>query len=67
MDNHVNKITRKTPKLVDDVTNMRINNSKHCIKSLPKWNKVVEKAKTSLKLWRLKKKKIMKIHLNKAF
>jgi ferredoxin-fold anticodon binding domain-containing protein len=38
----------------DDVKNnvkdMRINNWKDCIGNRPKWNEVVEKAKTSLKL-----------------
>jgi hypothetical protein len=34
----------------DDVKNMRINNWKDCIRNRPKWNEVVERAKTSLKL-----------------
>jgi hypothetical protein len=36
---------------------MRINNWRDCIRNRPKWNEVIEKAKTSLKLKRLKKKK----------
>jgi hypothetical protein len=36
--------------VTNDVKNMRINSWKDCIRKRPKWNEVVEKAKTSLKL-----------------
>jgi hypothetical protein len=36
---------------------MKITNWKDCIRNRIKWKKLVEKAKTSLKLYRLKKKK----------
>ena len=48
-----------------DVANMRITNWKDCIRNRPKWKEFVEKAKTSLKLWRLKKKKKNKISRHK--
>jgi hypothetical protein len=40
-----------------DRTRMEITNWKDCIRNRIKWKKLVEKAKTSLKLSRLKKKK----------
>jgi len=40
-----------------DITNMHITNWRDCIRNWPKWKEFVEKAKISLKLWRLKKKK----------
>jgi hypothetical protein len=40
-----------------DVRNMRITSWKDWIGNRPKWNEVVENAKTYLKLQRLKKKK----------
>jgi hypothetical protein len=40
-----------------DMTRMKITNWKNCIRNRTKWKKFVEKAKTSLKLKRLKKKK----------
>jgi hypothetical protein len=39
----------------NDIKNMRINSWKGCVRNRPKWNEVTEKAKTSLKLKRLKK------------
>jgi hypothetical protein len=39
-----------------DITRMKIN-WKHCMRNRIKWKKLVEKAKTFLKWWRLKKKK----------
>jgi hypothetical protein len=42
----------------DDVIEMRINNWKDCIRNRPKWKEFVEKAKTFLKLWCLRKKKV---------
>jgi hypothetical protein len=40
-----------------DITRMKIN-CKDCIRNQTIWKELVEKAKISLKLWRLKKKKI---------
>jgi len=40
-----------------DITKMEITNWKECIRNRTKWKKLVEKAKTSLKLQCLKKKK----------
>ena len=40
-----------------NITKMEITNWKECIRNRTKWKKLVEKAKTSLKLQCLKKKK----------
>jgi hypothetical protein len=44
-----------------DITRMKITNWKDCIRNRIKWKKLVENAKTSLKLLCLKKKKILGI------
>jgi hypothetical protein len=36
-----------------DITRMKITDWKDCIRNQTKWEKLVEKAKTSPKLWRL--------------
>jgi uncharacterized protein (DUF2126 family) len=40
-----------------DVANLRITNWKDCVRNRSKWKEFFEKAKTSPKLYRLKKKK----------
>ena len=45
----------------NDITRMKITNWKNCIRNRTKWKKLVEKAKTSLKLQHLKKKKKCRI------
>jgi hypothetical protein len=47
-----------------DITRMKITNWKDCIRDRTEWKTLVEKAETSLKLWRLRKKNILEGVLN---
>ena len=54
---HTPNLSKWEDDVKSDITGMKITNWKDCIRDRSKWKILVEKAKTSLKFWRLRKKK----------